>query len=442
MPDHKFERQYDRRGTLHDEKHRILDMLANPFEVPDVAWDEQPVRYFKLNLQWCKILAGWLDWMEEVAGWRDAEGDDHPGIQGFLEFEVGINGGVFMTPEEYYDAHKRATYDAWNDIAKQIVSGRTTNIAVGGDGTVTDPTTGGEGGEGVPPDDPTTPEIREDLESRAGGAIFLTNKLDKILLDMFTWFSGYVAPSTGVTSQMAEDRLVNLYEFEPANANNLASYWYDVYQNASGAVDLNDSVLDGLFYCKGVSLTTFARYIYEHHSTAAELPVLEIFLESLTQAQLDNWFAEGTAVPSKAYETYSCTLIDPEQVTLNMSTAEIVQVATAGVWKQNHRFRCIISGSFTDSDTPDIVRDFFWEHNTATGVKTFRNSNPFISGATSGAHNAAEVPFEASHNYNVIVEKTGATGACIVSCDNAPFNLPNTVGSITVDIEDLGEFAS
>ena len=116
--------------------------------------------------------------------------------------------------------------------------------------------------------------------------------------------------------------------------------------------------------------------------------------------------------------------------------------ATAGVWKQNHRFRCIISGSFTDSDTPDIVRDFFWEHNTATGVKTFRNSNPFISGATSGAHNAAEVPFEASHNYNVIVEKTGATGACIVSCDNAPFNLPNTVGSITVDIEDLGEFAS
>lgn len=345
-------------------------------------------------------------------------------------------GGSMATKEDIRDG----IYEAFNRLAAQVVSGRYLNIEIGEDGTVTDPTEDAGGGD-VPEDDPLTPDINEELEARTGGAIFLTNKLDKILLDMFTWFATYTAPSTGVTPQMAEDRLQLLYGFEQTAANTFANYWYTVYMNTSGAVDLNDSVLDSLFFCKGISVSTLARYIFENHSTPAELPVLEVFAECLTQEQLDGWFQEGLSVPSKAYETYSCTKIDPEQVILNMSTAEIVQVTTAGTWKQNHRFRCVVSGSFTDSDNANIVRDFFWEHNTSTGAKTYRNTNPFIAGATDGAHSAAQVPFESSHIYNVIVEKTGTSTQCIVSCDNAPFNLPNTTGTITIDIEDLGEFA-
>ena len=371
--------------------------------------------------------------MQHPAFWKEAQDGNYHAIQQIMIFEEGIKGGIFMTPEEYYDAHKRATYDAWNDIAKQIVSGRTTNISVDGDGGVSDPTTGG-GSAGLPVDNPDTPTINEELEARAGGGIFVVNKLDKILSDMHSWYA-----SGTITEQNAADRLELIYEFESAKATTFANYWYTVWMN-SQFIDLLDDTLDSLFFCKGMTIATFARYIFEFHTTAAEIPVLETFGESLTQSQLDSWFLQGSAVPSKAYETYSCTKIDNEQVILNMSTAEIVQVTTAGVWKQNHRFRATISGSFTDSDNPNIVRDFFWEHNTSTGVKTFRNTNGFISGGTSGAHSAAEVPFEPSHNYNVIIQKDGSTGQCIVSCDNVPFNLPSTIGSITIDIEDLGEF--
>jgi len=423
--------KYDRRKVDDDENKRILDLSSFNFEPPEVGIYDEPVRWYKANLQWAKIIDGLVSWLATTAVWPDAENENYFAIQQILIFLQGVE-PMTIDYEAWAEAFGIQMYKVVNDVAKQIVSGRTTDFVVGEDGTVSDPVSGSED---LPADDPDTPDINEELEAKAGGAIFLTNKLDKILLDMFTWYA-----SGTITSQQAEDRLVLIYGFSPASANVFANYWYTVYMNSSGSVDLSDTILDGLFFCKGISISTLARYIFENHPATAELPVLEVFTENLTQAQLESWFQEGLSVPSKAYETYSCTKIDPEQVILDMSTAEIVQVTTAGIWKQNHRFRVLVSGTFTDADNPDIVRDFFWEHNTATGVKTFRNTNPFISSATNGAHTAAEVPFEASHNYNVIVEKTGNTGACIISCDNIPFNLPNTIGSITLDIEDLGEF--
>lgn len=85
------ERDYDRQAVLADLKARIIQLSENPLQLPDVAWDAEPVRYFKLNLQWCKLLAGWLDWLEDVAGWPDATNDAFEGIQGFLAFEEGID---------------------------------------------------------------------------------------------------------------------------------------------------------------------------------------------------------------------------------------------------------------------------------------------------------------------------------------------------------------
>lgn len=90
MPDHKFRQKQDRNYVLLDAKQRIIDLMENGQELPSVGIYDEPVRYFKANEEWCKIIFGWLDWLEDVAGWPDAEDDSHAGIQSILEFEEGI----------------------------------------------------------------------------------------------------------------------------------------------------------------------------------------------------------------------------------------------------------------------------------------------------------------------------------------------------------------
>lgn len=90
MTDHKFDKSTDRHATLLDFKQRLIDLMANSQQLPDVDWDAEPIRYYKLNQQWAKIVFGWLDWLEDVAGWPDAEDDNYEGIQAILAFEEGI----------------------------------------------------------------------------------------------------------------------------------------------------------------------------------------------------------------------------------------------------------------------------------------------------------------------------------------------------------------
>lgn len=88
--DHKFDRSKDRQIVLLDAKQRIIDMMENHQDLPEVGVYDEPVRYFKANKEWCKIIFGWLDALEEVAGWPEAIDDNYPGIQGILIFEEGI----------------------------------------------------------------------------------------------------------------------------------------------------------------------------------------------------------------------------------------------------------------------------------------------------------------------------------------------------------------
>lgn len=341
-------------------------------------------------------------------------------------------GGFDMTPEELKEVMIEANYIVVNRVAAQIVSGRWNNISVGEDGTVTDPTTAQPDDE-VPPDDEDTPDINEGLEAQNGGSVRVVDYLQQILTNMQTWFAGTV------TEQQAADRLELIYGFEAAAATTFANYYYTVYAGATGVISLNETILDSLFFCRGVSISTFSRYIFNNHITEAEVPTLEVLAENLTQTQLTNWFNEGTQFPAKFYETYSCTKIATEETTLDMSTAEVVIKNLSGVWKNGHRYRVQVTGSFTDSDNPGIVKDAFWSHDTSTGTKTFEGA-AFIS--TGGVVNltAAEVPFQPSHAYNVIVEKGGGNAAGQLTRNNNPFNLPNTTGILTATITDEGEF--
>lgn len=433
MSDHKFERKYDRYANLEDQKNRLLDLRDFHLQPPDVGIYEGEVRYFKANKLWCKFIFGFLSWMQHPAFWEEAEDSNYHAIQQILIFEEGIEGGILMSPEEFYEANKAAIYDAINDVAKQIVSGRVTNINVGADGSVTDPTTSDPDSE-LPDDDPETPEIDEGLEAQNGGSVRVVDYLQQVLTSMETWRSGGT-----VTDQQAADRLELIYGFESDAANTFANYYYVTYAGATGTITLNETVLDSLFFCRGVSIATFSRYIFESHVTAAEVPTLEVLAENLSQAQLTNWFNEGTQFPATKYLVYSCTKIATEQATLDMSTAEVVTVNLSGVWKINHRYRVQVSGTFTDSDNPNIVKDAFWSIDTSTGIKTFEGA-AFIS--TGGVVNltSAEVPYQPSHSYNVIVEKTSSSSAGQLSRNNSPFNLPNTTGILTATITDEGEF--
>lgn len=336
-------------------------------------------------------------------------------------------------PIDTYEAIKMGIYDAFNDLAKQVVSGRVTDIVVGSDGTVTDPTTGG-GSDGLPEDDPDTPEIDESFAASAGGAKTVTDGLQEILTNMFNW---YAAIAT-VPQAAASTRLQLLYGFPVADADDFAAYWYTVYMNSQGTVTLTQVVLDGFFFCKGVSKQTLSEYVYEQHPVSLEIPVLEQFVQFVPLEQMQSWYERGTLVPSTDYVLYSCTKIGTEQFTLNFALAESFTFPFAGILKGGHRYKITASGSFADADVPNVVQDFFWKHDTSTGVKTFTGFTLSVSGTTNAV--ASQVPFQASHNYAWIFEKTGDDGGSFTKTNDV-FTNPNVVGTITVTLEDLGEFA-
>jgi hypothetical protein len=90
MPDRKYEKSNDRNYTLLDAKQRVIDLMANNQPLPSEGIYDEPVRYFKANEKWCAVIFGWLDWLEDVAGWQEAQDELHPGIQAILTFEEGI----------------------------------------------------------------------------------------------------------------------------------------------------------------------------------------------------------------------------------------------------------------------------------------------------------------------------------------------------------------
>lgn len=92
--------KYDRFAILADFKQRIIDLTDNDFVPPEVGIYDEPVRYYKMNLQWVKLFAGLLSIIEDVAYWKDATDTNYIAIQEFLKFEEGIEPLVPVFPSE------------------------------------------------------------------------------------------------------------------------------------------------------------------------------------------------------------------------------------------------------------------------------------------------------------------------------------------------------
>lgn len=431
MADNKFYRSVDRQITPLDAKQRIIDLMANGQSLPDAGIYDEPVRYFKANEKWCAILFGWLAWYEDPAGWPEAEDDNFSGIQQVLMFEEGIE--PMVTQAEMTAAIHDGMYSAINDVAKQIVSGVTSGIVVDDDGNVT---VGVSGEESLPEDDPET-ALNEAMAAKAGGAIAVRRGINNLLALLNTLYG----PDAVADTTEADANYIISSQFKvdlTALAAAVTEYWADRAASKVQLITLDTLILDSALFCKGITKQVINTVIVQTTSVSLEARQnASALVNSLTDEQISDWFQAGLEIPSTAYELYTCTPIGTQLFTMDFSLADSFSMPMAANLKANHRYLLEAEGSFTDTDNPNVVKDFLWSANTSTGVKTYEGYTGSIPAFP--VPSASEVPFQASHKYAFTVDKIGTDGGALFK-NNAEFALPNTTGIITLRITDLGEF--
>lgn len=435
MPDHKFEREYDRQAIQADLKARILDFTDFSATPPETGIYDEPVRYFKANLKWCKFIFGFLAWAEHIAYWKDAEDELHHAIQQILIFEEGIEGGILMTPDEFKEALCEGLECFTDKWSKRWLSGIESGFAIDEDGNYVP---GGAADDAdVPEDDPLTP-ADENAEYESGRASNWAYGIQSI----FTKLNTLHGPTTSPATPLADAQFImdSLYVLNDATAFNtaIADYYARRAASQSTLTSVGVAALAEAIYCGNFAESAIMNYLLElpgeflANKNAVEL------VTQMEETQYNIW-SKGVE-PSTAYRTYACVPIEYEEITLDFSTANNPTKTTNGVWKAGHRMLIEISGSFIDSDVANVVGDGMYSHNTLTNVKTFTRTVFNNDGVATPAQ--ADVPFQASHNYRFTLDKAAGSDEdpCIITGDNGPMAIPNVTGTLTIKITDLGQF--
>lgn len=401
--------------------------------------DMDPIDYElkALNQQQVAILLALLQYQKWQTRWLNLElsNDELQAYIGDIEYRLMQNEETMSIDyDAWYQANKAAIYDALNDVAKQIVSGRTTNISVGSDGAVSDPTSGLPDEE-LPTDDPETP-FDEAEAARSGGASAVRIGINTIWSNLNTWYNAALPLAT------SQYRLKQIYNLNEAEADSLVSQYYSDRQQAQPYVTSFASTLDAYLYCKSVTVQTIAEWIYEVH-TANQQAQASFIVPALTTEQLNTWFAEGSKVPSGDYIAYSCVPIDPEEWILDAAYLPTAVYKTgAQITKVNHRTLVEVSGKvFHPSD--GSYQDFYY-HVAANGTKTFlgtASSQGSIQFNNPAKPTQAKLPFRPDGIYASTIETTQADlyeFRRVISADKI------AAGStgFAIKITDLGEVIS
>lgn len=90
----------DRQVIPLDDKQRILDLSGFNLSLPAVGIYDEPTRCYRANVQWAKIIEGFIDWLAEIAVWKDAEDESYIGIQEILKFLEGVDCDMPIDCEE------------------------------------------------------------------------------------------------------------------------------------------------------------------------------------------------------------------------------------------------------------------------------------------------------------------------------------------------------
>lgn len=119
-PFYKHENE-DRHETLHDDKMRVLDLVAAEFDPPDdIGIFDDPLRCYKINKKWAKFLTGMVLWLAESPVWKNAQDEGYSAIDEFSKFLEGDDCMLFslrQKPED--DCILQQTLDGgatWTDV--------------------------------------------------------------------------------------------------------------------------------------------------------------------------------------------------------------------------------------------------------------------------------------------------------------------------------------
>lgn len=351
-----------------------------------------------------------------------------------LTIDENCGGGFPVTPEEFYDANKRAIYDAINDVAKQIVSGRTTNISVGADGTVSDPTIT-EPTEDLPENNPSTP-YDESAMGKSGGASGVRSGINQIWANLGAWYTASVPVAN------AQYRLKLIYILDDAGCDALVDAYYADRAAMAPYVASFATTLDGYLYCKGATKEIIAEWIYEVHTTNQQAQAAYI-INALTDEQIAAWFNRGLDSPSTDYLAYSCVPIPDYSFTL---TTYGTAFSDTHLLKKYHRYLVSVTGYFLDPDGD--IQDAFWHKQVGQNevYDPTPDLNIQISNAVKRYPTVFEVPYNSSHAYQWTIEMgpNDANPQWTINRDTGTMAAGSTspTGGLTFTVHDLGEIVN
>lgn len=392
-----------------------------------------------LTQQHVAILLALLEYQKWTTRWENLglTAGELQSFIGDIEYRLMQDEGSFlMTPEEFYDANKRSIYDAWNDIAKQIVSGRTTDISVGSDGTVTNPTDTVDGGT-LPEDDPTT-AVNETKGGKYGAAVAIAEGIEAVW-DKIDSLYGAVNGTPVTLEADAAYQMKLLFPCDETLMGNAVNFYY-LYRGTNPRFLYDIPV--GMYqymYCKGLNKETALRYMVDVvNFVIAKQTAMNNFILALSDAFFSYYFGIGSQTPSTAYLEASCEPSPPETMLLLVGGTTYTSNTA---FKANHRLRITVSGYFQDSSVTPKISDFWWYSFPPAVPANHISATNIQQGTGIVKPTVNQVPYAGGHSYQFTMDTTSAGNMQItvpVAGMTAPITSPT--GGITVTIVDLGEY--
>lgn len=409
-------------------------------EIADM--DSEDYELKPLNQQHVAILLALLQYQKWETRWVNL-GLTRDELQAYIadiEYRLMLNeGGLSMTPEELKNAIAEGQYLAFNRLAAQVVSGRYTNITVGEDGTVSDPTTGGTGSDaGLPEDDPAT-VLDETEAARYGASIEIGNKIE-LLLDKIDAYYG-ATNGTPVTSSAVCATQINAYFPTNPDAMTTAIAVYYSWRGVNGRVLFNTSAAFVQYlYCGSNDRFTAARYFIDVSGYDIDKQqVVNGLINALSDEFFTTYSEIGKAKPSNGYLDAACVPMATQTFTGRVFGTNYALVPSPA--KKKHRLLITLSGYYTDPDGD--LQDAMW-YRTAAGVNT-RAGFVLNHAGQNYAPSDNQVVYNTAHTYQYTVDLGDFNSAWdFIINRNAGLNVASTspTGGFSVTIKDLGASVS
>lgn len=418
---------------------RWKGILIDWNEIADMDAEDYELK--PLNQQQVAILLALLEYQKWPTRWTNL-GLNKSELETYIaDIEQRLmrneSGGFDMTEEEMKRAIRDGIYEASNNLAKQIVSGRYINISVDEDGNVSDPTTEGDDA-GLPPDDPDTPNIDETLASKMGAASAVARAYES-LLDRLDTYYGTVNGTPVSAASTAKYGIKLYFPCDELVMDSAIDNYYS-YRSTNPRIQFNTSIgFEGYLFCRGISERSIRKWLVDQSGFAEQkMQICDGLLLGLAEEFFTDYYNAGSQVPSLDYLDASCIPIETEVKQYSISENSLLVLT----WKANHRMKITVTGLVHDTAAGKIGdQSSLWWKTTAAGVKTFRSGFVSIAIGGLGATNPTsnEVPYNATGTH-VWTMDTFAGGQARFTL-TSDLTTPNAAEKFTLTIEDLGEIA-